>query len=99
MIAMPFMNSFYIGRSTEGNRGQYAALYTMAWSAAQVIGSSSGTQIVQATGFLIYGLSLQPSALPARQAIAICINSILLRTYPLLNGYFKKINGIKKHCF
>ena len=51
MIAMPFMNSFYIGRSTEGNRGQYAALYTMAWSAAQVIGSSTGTLIVATTGF------------------------------------------------
>ena len=51
MMAMPFMNSYYIGRSTEGNRGQYAALYTMAWSLAQVIGSSSGTQVVQATGF------------------------------------------------
>ncbi len=51
MIAMPFMNSFYIGRSTAANRGQYAALYVMAWSAAQVIGSSTGTQIVEATGF------------------------------------------------
>lgn len=51
MVAMPFMNSYYIGRSTEDNRGQYAALYTMAWSAAQVIGSSTGTQIVQAVGF------------------------------------------------
>ena len=51
MIAMPFMNSYYIGRSTEGNRGQYAALYTMAWSAAQVIGSSTGTLIVATTGF------------------------------------------------
>lgn len=51
MIALPFMNSYYIGRSTDGNRGQYAALYTMAWSAAQVIGSSTGTQIVQAAGF------------------------------------------------
>lgn len=51
MTAMPFMNSYYIGRSSEGNRGQYAALYTMAWSLAQVIGSSSGTQIVQLTGF------------------------------------------------
>ncbi len=51
MTAMPFMNSYYIGRSNESNRGQYAALYTMAWSLAQVIGSSSGTQIVQATGF------------------------------------------------
>ena len=51
MIAMPFMNSFYIARSTEANRGQYAALYIMAWSAAQVVGSSTGTQIVEAAGF------------------------------------------------
>lgn len=52
MIAMPFMNSYYISRSSEGNRGQYAALYTMAWSAAQVIGSAAGTQIAYSTGFI-----------------------------------------------
>ncbi len=52
MIAMPFMNSWYISRSTEGNRGQYAALYTMAWSAAQVIGSSSGTQVAHSLGYM-----------------------------------------------
>lgn len=51
MVAMPFMNSYYISRSSEGNRGQYAAYYTMAWSAAQVLGSTSGTQIVYAAGF------------------------------------------------
>lgn len=51
MIAMPFMNSYYISRSTEGNRGQYAALYTMAWSAAQIIGSTSGTQIAYTAGY------------------------------------------------
>lgn len=51
MVAMPFMNSYYISRSTAGNRGQYAAYYTMAWSAAQVIGSTSGTQIAYAYGF------------------------------------------------
>jgi predicted MFS family arabinose efflux permease len=51
MTAMPFMNSFYISRSSEGNRGEYAALYTMAWSTAQVIGSASGTQIAYAAGF------------------------------------------------
>lgn len=51
MIAMPFMNSYYISRSTAGNRGQYAALFTMAWSAAQVIGSTSGTQIAHTMGF------------------------------------------------
>ena len=51
MLAMPFMNSWYISRSSEGNRGQYAALYTMAWSVAQVIGSTSGTQVAYAAGF------------------------------------------------
>lgn len=51
MIAMPFMNSYYISRSSEGNRGQYAGYYTMAWSAAQVIGSTGGTQIAYAIGF------------------------------------------------
>ena len=51
MIAMPFMNSYYISRSSAGNRGQYAAYYTMAWSAAQVFGSTGGTQIAYAIGF------------------------------------------------
>jgi predicted MFS family arabinose efflux permease len=51
MVAMPFMNSYYISRSNESNRGQYAALYTMAWSAAQVIGSSTGTQLAYRVGF------------------------------------------------
>jgi predicted MFS family arabinose efflux permease len=51
MTSMPFMNSYYISRSNEGNRGQYAGYYTMAWSAAQVIGSTSGTQMANAIGF------------------------------------------------
>lgn len=51
MVSMPFMNSYYISRSTEGNRGQYAGYYTMAWSAAQVIGSTTGTQIANTAGF------------------------------------------------
>ncbi|HMK04661.1 MAG TPA: MFS transporter [Ferruginibacter sp.] len=67
MIAMPFMNSYYISRSTEGNRGQYAALYVMAWSVAQVIGSTTGTLIAYAAGFnnlwwMIGGISLLTAA-------------------------------------
>ncbi len=63
IIAMPFMNSWYIARTTPGNRGQYAALYTMAWSFAQVIGSLSGTAIAHKIGFnnlwwIIGGVSL-----------------------------------------
>ena len=51
MIGMPFMNSYYIGRSSDINRGQYAGLYTMAWSAAQVIGSSCGALVAFNFGF------------------------------------------------
>ena len=63
MISMPFMNSYYIARSSEQSRGQYAGLYTMAWSAAQVIGSTSGSAIADKFGFfnlwlLICGLCL-----------------------------------------
>ena len=51
MVSMPFMNSYYISRSSEGNRGQYAGYYTMAWSLAQIIGSTAGTQVAYAIGF------------------------------------------------
>jgi predicted MFS family arabinose efflux permease len=51
MVGMPFMNTFYISRSNESNRGQYAALYTMAWSAAQVFGSSGGSKLATVFGY------------------------------------------------
>lgn len=51
MLGMPFMNSYYIARSNELNRGQYTGLYTMAWSSAQVIGSSGGAYLAVHTGF------------------------------------------------
>ncbi len=51
MVAMPFMNSFYINRTTLQTRGQVAGMYTMAWSAAQVIGSSAGAYVAQHFGY------------------------------------------------
>ena len=51
MLSMPFMNSFWVTRSSAQNRGQYAALYTMAWSAAQVIAPAFGSQVLQRGGF------------------------------------------------
>ncbi|MGF2412917.1 MFS transporter [Ferruginibacter sp.] len=51
ITGMPFMNSYYIARTTTENRGQYAAIYTMAWSVAQVTGSLSGTQIAHSLGY------------------------------------------------
>ncbi len=51
MISMPFMNSFYIARSSERTRGSYAGMYTMGWSFAQVFGSSMGSFYAQKFGF------------------------------------------------
>ena len=51
MVGMPFMNSFYINRSSGNNRGQYAGLYTMSWSIAQVLGSSCGALLATYMGF------------------------------------------------
>lgn len=51
MIGMPFMNSYYISMSSDANRGQYAGMYTMSWSLAQVIGSSCGAIIAFSFGF------------------------------------------------
>lgn len=51
MISMPFMNSFYIERSSERTRGQYAGMYSMGWSFAQVIGSVAGAYYAEKFGF------------------------------------------------
>lgn len=46
ILAMPFMNAFWVGRTTALNRGQYASLYSMAYAVAHVIGPTLGSQIV-----------------------------------------------------
>ena len=51
ILAFPFMNSYWIERAQPANRGQYAALYTMAWSAAQIIGPVGGSQLAEHAGF------------------------------------------------
>ncbi|MEJ7586536.1 MAG: MFS transporter [Ferruginibacter sp.] len=51
IISMPFMNSYWIARTNTENRGQYAALYTVAWSAAQAIGPFFGAQVAEHYGY------------------------------------------------
>jgi predicted MFS family arabinose efflux permease len=51
MLAMPFMNSFWISRSSDHNRGQYAALYSMAWSFAQIVAPVIGGVVIANGGF------------------------------------------------
>jgi len=67
ITAMPFMNSFWISRTTASNRGQYAGLYTIAWSTAQVVGPAGGAEIAQHWGFrplwwLVCGVCLLAAA-------------------------------------
>ncbi len=63
ILSMPFMNSYWIARTQPSNRGQYAALYTMAWAAAQTLGPMGGAQLAEYAGFnvlwwVVGGLSI-----------------------------------------
>jgi predicted MFS family arabinose efflux permease len=51
MLSMPFMNAYWVSLSNQQNRGQYAALYTMAYSFAQIFSPLAGTQIMKNYGF------------------------------------------------
>ena len=53
MSSMPFMSSYMIGRTSPTNRGQYAGLYTIAWSVAQVVGPIGGSQVAEHAGFSV----------------------------------------------
>ncbi|MDB5112675.1 MAG: transporter [Mucilaginibacter sp.] len=53
MLSMPFMNSFWISRTNPYNRGEYAALYTMSWSAAQVLAPFFGSKLITYGGFYL----------------------------------------------
>lgn len=51
IVSMPFMNAYWIARTNNENRGQYAALYTVAWSSAQAVGPFFGAQIAEHFGY------------------------------------------------
>jgi len=53
ILSMPFMNSYFISRTQPHNRGQYAALYTVAWASAQAIGPFIGGLIAENYGYNI----------------------------------------------
>ena len=67
IISMPFMNSYWIGRSNEKNRGQYAALYSMSWGIGQTIGPVVCSRLVDVSSFtvlfVVLGLALLLSAI------------------------------------
>lgn len=51
ILVLPFMNTFWTSRSADHNRGQYAGLYTIAWSIAQTAGPFLGSQIAEYANF------------------------------------------------
>jgi MFS family permease len=51
IASMPFMNTIWTLRSNDKNRGQYAALFTMAWGVAQVTGPFICANIAEDFGF------------------------------------------------
>lgn len=58
IFSMPFMNSFWTSRSNDHNRGQYAGLYTIAWSIAHTTGPMFGAQVAQVAGFRVLWWSI-----------------------------------------
>lgn len=67
IMSIPFMNTFWIARTNANNTGQYAALYTMAWSVAQIIAPILGGEVIARSGYtllwwLLGGLTLISAA-------------------------------------
>lgn len=51
MLMFPFINTFWVARSKDHNRGQYAALFTMAFASAHVLAPTVGSQIIKHFGY------------------------------------------------
>jgi predicted MFS family arabinose efflux permease len=79
IMAMPFMNSFWISRTNENNRGEYAALYTIAWSIAQIFGPVAGGVIAAHWGYNPLWFSVGIVSLVASVGFRLLYNSIAKR--------------------
>ena len=53
MLMFPFVNTFWVSRSNEYNRGQYASLFAMSFALGQVLAPTFGSQIVQHSGYTV----------------------------------------------
>ncbi|HEX8316611.1 MAG TPA: MFS transporter [Flavisolibacter sp.] len=51
MFLFPFINNFWVKRSSQNNRGEYASVYMMAWAGASVLAPTLATQIAARAGF------------------------------------------------
>lgn len=53
MLMFPFVNTYWVSRSNQYNRGQYASVYTMFFSLAHVLAPTFGSQMVSRFGYNI----------------------------------------------
>jgi len=53
IMAMPFMNVFWLQRANDKNRGQYAALYTISWGIGNTLGPFLISALVDASSFKV----------------------------------------------
>jgi len=53
IMAMPFMNVFWLQRANDKNRGQYAALYTISWGIGNTAGPFLISTLVDASSFKV----------------------------------------------
>jgi predicted MFS family arabinose efflux permease len=51
MFMFPFVNTYWVSRSNQYNRGQYASVYTMFFSLAHVLAPTFGSQMVSRFGY------------------------------------------------
>lgn len=51
MIGFPYSNAFAMNRSKRGKKGEYMAMYIMAFSLASVFGHNGGLQLVNKVGY------------------------------------------------
>jgi len=53
MLMFPFVNTFWVSRSNEYNRGQYASVYSMSFACGNVLAPSFGAQVVQNSNYSV----------------------------------------------
>ncbi|GAB5565916.1 MAG: hypothetical protein Wins2KO_29790 [Winogradskyella sp.] len=51
MIGFPYSNAFAMERSKKGKKGQYLAMYLMAFSLANVFAHNGGLQLIDQLGY------------------------------------------------
>ena len=54
MLSIPFMTAFFISRSEEHNRGQYAALYTVSFAVSTILSPTIGSAMIAHYGFKVW---------------------------------------------